>query len=42
MKIADYTLVGAAAYVKKDTKPYSVVVPARSVELEHKMSTDLM
>ena len=42
MEVADYTLVGAAAYAKKNTKPYDVVVPARSVVLEHKKSTDLM
>ncbi len=40
--IADYTLVGANAYAKKETRPYDVVVPARSVILEHKKSTDLM
>ena len=40
--IADYTLVGAAAYVKNNTKPYGVVVPPRSIELDHKISTDLM
>lgn len=42
MEVADYTLVGAAAYAKKNTKPYDVVVPARSVVLENKKSTDLM
>lgn len=42
MEIADYTLVGAAAYAKKNTKPYDVVVPARSIILENKTSTDLM
>lgn len=42
MEIADYTLVGAAAYAKKNTKPYDVVVPARSIILENKKSTDLM
>lgn len=41
-KIADYTLVGANAYAKKVTNPYDVVVPARSVVLENKKSTDLM
>jgi len=40
--MADYTLVGAAAYAKKNTEPYDVVVPARSIILEHKKSTDLM
>lgn len=42
VRIADYTLVGAAAHVAKDTKPYDVVVPARSVVLEHKKSTDFV
>ncbi len=42
MEVADYTLVGAAAYAKKSTNPYDVVVPARSVVLENKKSTDLM
>ena len=42
VKIADYSLIGAAAFATKDTEPYSVVVPARSVVLEHKISTDLM
>ena len=42
MEVADYTLVGAAAYAKKNTQPYEVVVPARSVVLENKKSTDLM
>ena len=41
-EIADYTLVGANAYAKKYTNPYDVVVPARSVVLENKKSTDLM
>ncbi len=39
-KLADYTLVGAGCYVSKDTKPFDVVVPARSVVLEGKKSTD--
>ena len=42
LKVADYTLVGAAAYVKNNTKPYDVVVPERSVVLENKKSIDLM
>lgn len=42
IKIADYTLIGAAAYAKKDTKPFDVVVPARGITLENKKSTDLM
>lgn len=40
--IADYTLVGANAYAKKVTNPYDVVVPARSIILDNKKSTDLM
>lgn len=42
VKLSDYTLVGAAAYVKKDTKEYDVIVPARSVVLDGKKSTDFM
>lgn len=42
IEIADYTLVGAASFAKKSTKPYDVVVPARSVILEHRKSTDFM
>ena len=41
-KIAYYTLIGANAYAKKETQPYDVVVPARSVTLENKKSKDLM
>ncbi len=40
--LAEYTLVGAGAYVSKDTKPYEVVVPARSVVLDKYKSTDLI
>lgn len=42
MNVSDYTLVGAGAYAKKDTKEYDVIVPARSVVLDTKKSTDLM
>lgn len=42
IKIADYTLVGAGAYVSHDTNPYDVIVPARSIMLEGKKSTDFM
>ena len=38
--LADYTLVGASAYVAKNTNPYDVVVPARSVILDNHKSTD--
>lgn len=41
-ELAPYTLVGAGAYVSKDTKPYDVVVPARSVVLEKYKSNDLI
>lgn len=40
--VADYTLVGAGCYVSNDTKPYGVYVPARSICLENKKSTDMM
>lgn len=40
--IADFSLVGAAALVKRDTAPYSVVVPAKSIVLEGKRSTDFL
>lgn len=36
--LADYTLVGANAFVKRDTKPYDVVVPAEGVTLEKRKS----
>ncbi len=39
--IAGYTLVGAGAYVAKDTKEYSVIVPVRSQLLENKTSRDM-
>lgn len=41
-QIADYTLIGANAYSKNETKRYDVVVPARSIILENKKSIDLM
>ncbi len=40
--LADYTLVGAGTYVSKDTKPYDVIVPARSVVLDNHKSTDFI
>ena len=40
VSIADYTLVGAGAHVKNDTQEYDVIVPARSVLLEGRKSTD--
>lgn len=42
VEIADYTLIGATAFVKDNTEMYNVVVPARSVVLDHKKSTDFM
>lgn len=38
--IADYTLVGATAFVAADTKPYDVVVPTRSTVLAGKNSLE--
>lgn len=38
VKLADFTLVGATAFVAKDTKPYDVVVAPRSITLEGKSS----
>ena len=38
--IADKTLVGAGCYISKDTEPYEVYVPARTVCLQDKRSTD--
>ena len=40
--VADYTLVGAGCYISENTEPYGVYVPARSVHLENKKSTDMM
>lgn len=40
IKIADFTLIGAGAYAKHDTKPYDVIVPARSITLEGKKSIE--
>ena len=42
IEIADFTLVGAGAYVKKSTNVNDVIVPARSVTLEGKKSIDLI
>ena len=42
VNVADYTLVGANAYLKSNTQTYDVVVPSRSVILDHKKSTDIM
>lgn len=38
--IADYTLVGAGAYVTEDTKKCDVIVPARSQRIKGKSSFD--
>jgi len=40
--LAKYTLLGANAYVKKNTKPYEVIVPARSLTLEGRVSTEFL
>ncbi len=42
IEIADFTLVGAGAYVKKSTNVNDVIVPARSVTLDGKKSIDLI
>lgn len=34
VKVANHTLVGANAYIDKDTEEYGVYVPARSIKLE--------
>ena len=40
--MGDSTLVGALGFVNKDTEPYSVYVPGRTVKLEGKSSTELL
>lgn len=40
--LADHTLVGAGCHTSKSTKPYQVIVPARSIVLENKRSTDFL
>ena len=40
--VADYSLVWAGCFVSDDTEPYGVYVPARSVHLENKKSTDML
>lgn len=40
LSIAKDTLVGAGAIVKRNTKPYEVIVPAKSISLADKKSTD--
>lgn len=42
IKIADYTLAGAGTIVKRNTNPYEVIVPARSISLEGKKSTEYL
>lgn len=41
ISVADYTLIGAGACVKKETKPYDVIVPQYSITLEHKNSLNI-
>ena len=40
--IEDYVLLGASAYGFQDMKAYSVVVPAKSVVLEGRKSTEFL
>lgn len=40
INIADKTLIGAGCYLDRNTNPYDVYVPARSVCLDDKKSTD--
>lgn len=40
--LKDYVLIGATAFAFKDMEEYSVVVPARSMVLEDKKSTDYL
>ncbi|HYE10131.1 MAG TPA: acetyltransferase [Patescibacteria group bacterium] len=39
--ISDFTLIGAGAYISKNTKEYSIVVPAKSQLLVNKSSMDI-
>lgn len=39
--ISDYTVVGAGAYINEPTEPYGVYLPARTVRLADRSSTDL-
>lgn len=41
IRIGDYTLIGAGCYASRETEPYSVYVPARSIQLEGKRSLDM-
>ena len=40
--VAHHTLIGAGAYVSKNTQAYDVVVPARSLILDNRKSTDFI
>ena len=40
--IADKTLVGAGAYISKNTSENNVIVPVRAVVLENKLSEDMI
>ncbi len=40
--LGDYVLLGAASYGFQDMEPYSVVVPARSIVLKDKKSTEFL
>lgn len=40
VRIADFTLIGAAAFAKRNTHPYDVIVPAHSITLPKQFSTN--
>lgn len=40
--VNDYSLIGATAFVSKDTEPYSVITSPKSISLEGKKSTDFI
>lgn len=39
--VSDYTVVGAGAYINEATEPYGVYLPARTMRLAGRSSTDL-
>ena len=42
ISVADFTLIGAGAGVKSNTSPYDVIVPAKSVTLPGRKSTEFI
>ena len=42
VKISDFTLLGAGAYIKHDSQPYDVIVPAQSITLKGKQSIEFL